>query len=60
MKGGIYMSNKELISLITNPRTWEYDYCAEACKRAGLTDAFEKADDEHRGAVVEQAIQILK
>lgn len=53
------MSNKELISLITNPRTWEYDYCAEACKRAGLTDAFEKADDEHWGAVVEQAIQIL-
>lgn len=54
------MTNTEIIEAIENSNVWDYEMCAEACERAGLSDEWEAADGETFEAVVDKAIEILK
>lgn len=53
-------TNDELIKAIENSSVWDYDMCAEACERAGLSDEWKAADGETFEAVVDKAIEILE
>lgn len=54
------MTNTEIIEAIESSNVWDYEMCAEACERAGLSDEWKVADGETFEIVVDKAIEILK